>query len=183
MLRRVTGWYDCGGRERASVRRLWTTGLVAVEVSASRYGCCQGIDGQIGWSLRTSSAVAAPTGAEAPMRTRRPIDTTLAPTGRLARGPLLALVLALALALTIAAAGTALAAPGHPSGQERTAPAGAAARAGTAAADQAAAEEPGAPSPVVPLVFAGILLLAVASPALPRHPRFSRYGYDRGERW
>jgi hypothetical protein len=118
------------------------------------------------------------------MRTRRPIDTTLAPRGWLARGSLLALVLALALALTIAAAGAALAAPGHPSGQERTAPARAAARPGTAAAGQAAAEEePGAPSPVVPLVFAGILLLAVASPALPRYPRFSRYGYDRGERW
>jgi hypothetical protein len=118
------------------------------------------------------------------MRIRRPIDNTLAPRGWLARGSLLAFVLALALALTIAAAGAALAAPGHPSGRERPAPAGAAAPAGTAAADQAAAEvEPGAPSPVVPLVFAGILLLAVASPALPRHPRFSRYGYDRGERW
>jgi hypothetical protein len=112
------------------------------------------------------------------MRTRRPIDTTLAPRGLLARGSLLALVLALALALTIGAA------PGHPSGQERPTPAGAAARPGTAAADQAAAgQEPGAPSPVVPLVFAGILLLAVASPALPRYPRFPRYGYDRGERW
>jgi hypothetical protein len=112
------------------------------------------------------------------MRTRRPIDTTLAPRGWLARGSLLALVLA--LALTIAAAGAALATPGHPSGQERTA----AARPGTAAAGQAVAEEePSAPSPVVPLVFAGILLLAVASPALPRYPRFSRYGYDRGERW
>jgi hypothetical protein len=115
------------------------------------------------------------------MRTR-PIDTTLAPRGRLARGPLLALVLA--LALTIAAAGAALAAPGHPSGRQRPTPAGGAARPQTAAADRAAAEqEPGAPAPVVPLVFAGILLLAVASPALPRHPRFFRSGYDRGERW
>jgi hypothetical protein len=112
------------------------------------------------------------------MRTRCPIDTS-AP--RVRRVSLLALVLA--VAMTIAVAGAALAAPDRASGQKRPTPAGAAARPGSAVADQAAEEQPGAPSPVVPLVFAGILLLAVASPALPRYPRFSRYGYDRGERW
>ena len=98
------------------------------------------------------------------MRTHRPTETT---RGTLARRLLIAL--ALALVMTLAAAGTALAASGHAAAQQVRTP----------AADQPAADESNS-SPMVPLVFAGILLLAVASPALPR---YSRYGYYRGERW
>jgi hypothetical protein len=111
--------------------------------------------------------------AEAPMRTRQANDTAL--RAWLARR--LLAVLALALAMTIAAAGAALAAPSHPSGQRGSAP-NAAAHAATAATHQTAQD--GA-SPAVPLVFAGILLLAVASPTLPRC--HSRHGHDCWERW
>jgi hypothetical protein len=104
------------------------------------------------------------------MRTHRPTETT---PGTLARRLLIAL--ALALVMTLAAAGTALAASGHAA--QRSAPAAQQVR--TPAADQSAADESNS-SPMVPLVFAGILILAVASPALPR---YSRYGYYRGERW
>jgi hypothetical protein len=107
------------------------------------------------------------------MRARCQIETT--PRGWPARR--LLLVLALALLMTVAAAGAALASPGHPSGQHRSAPA--TARSSTAAADDAAARD--GISPVVPLVFAGILILAVASPTRPRI--YSRNGYYRGERW
>jgi hypothetical protein len=105
------------------------------------------------------------------MRTHRPTETT---RGTLARRLLIAL--ALALVMTPAAAGTALAASGHAAAQR---PAPAAQQVRTPAADQPAADESNS-SPMVPLVFAGILILAVASPALPR---YSRYGYYRGERW
>jgi hypothetical protein len=104
------------------------------------------------------------------MHTRR--ATGMAPRGPLARR--LLIVLALALVMTIAAAGAAVAATGHASGKGR-APA---AQAGAPAADEAAENSS---SPMVPLVFAGILILALASPALPRYSR-SGY-YVRGERW
>ncbi len=107
------------------------------------------------------------------MRTGHPIETTS--RGRLARG--LLVVLALALVMTIAAAGAALALDSRPAGQHGPAPAPAHSR--TAGVDETASQD--SSSPMVPLVFAGILILAVASPALPRH--YSRYGHYRGERW
>jgi hypothetical protein len=104
------------------------------------------------------------------MRTRRSVQAT--PRGWLARR--LLVTLALALVLTIAAAGAALAATGHPSNARRVP----AAETGVPAAEETANES--SPS-VVPLVFAGIVILAVAFPTLPRYPR-SGY-YSRGERW
>jgi len=106
------------------------------------------------------------------MRARGPIETI--PRGWLARR--LLVVLTLALSLTVAAAGAA-AATGHPSGQQRPAPAAVQPR--TAAADEDASGD--GSSSVIPLVFAGILILAVASPARPRI--YSRDGSYRGERW
>jgi hypothetical protein len=108
------------------------------------------------------------------MRTRRPTDTTL--RGRLARRLLVAL--ALALVMTIAAAETALAS-GHDSTERRSAPAAGQTR--TPPAPEPAADESSS-SPMIVLVFAGILILAVASPALPRYSRYG-YRYYRGERW
>jgi hypothetical protein len=108
------------------------------------------------------------------MSTRRPTETTS--RGWLARRLLIAP--ALALVMTMAAAGTALAASGHASVQQRSAPA--AAQVKTPAADEPAAHD-NRSYPMVPLVFAGILILAVASPTLPRY--YSRYGYYQGERW
>jgi hypothetical protein len=85
-------------------------------------------------------------------------------------------VLALALVMTIGAAGAALADTGQASSQRRVP----AAQTGIPAADRTAAAEE-SPSPVVPLVFAGIVILAVASPT---RPRYSRSGYySRWERW
>jgi len=86
-------------------------------------------------------------------------------------------VLALALVMTIAAAGAGFAATGQAAAEQR--PTSVTAHARTSAADEAPAQD--GPSPMVPLVFAGILILAVASPTLPRYS--SRYGYYRGERW
>jgi hypothetical protein len=107
------------------------------------------------------------------MRARGPIETTL--RGWLARR--LLVVLTLALLLTVAAAGAALATPKHSSGQLQSAPA--AVRSSPAAVQEDAASD--GVSPLVPLVFAGILILAVASPTPPRI--YSRYGSYRGERW
>ena len=105
------------------------------------------------------------------MLVRDPIET---PRGRVARR--LLLVLVLALLVTVATTGAAVASSGHAAGPQRSAPA--AEHVGTAAAEEAATD---GPSPLIPLIFAGILFLAVAFPALPRH--YSRYGPHVGERW
>jgi hypothetical protein len=113
------------------------------------------------------------------MGIHRPAQTTApAPTARRttpSRRLLLAVALiALAMALVVAGAGSALAATG------RAAP-GAHAASSTAGG-KAVAERPrsgGGVSPAVPLVFAGIVILAASGPWLP--PR-SRYVYYRVER-
>jgi hypothetical protein len=87
----------------------------------------------------------------------------------------LLIVLALALVMTFAAAGAALAATEH-GAKPRQAPA--ADRTRVPAADESAAKD--SSSSVMPLVFAGILILAVASPVLPR---YSRYGNSHGGHW
>jgi hypothetical protein len=103
------------------------------------------------------------------MHTRRSVQATA--RGWFARR--LLVTLALAMVLTIAGAGAALAATGHSSNQRRVP----AAENSVPTADETAKER--SPS-VVPLVFAGIVILAVAFPTLPRYPRS---GYYRGEPW
>jgi hypothetical protein len=114
------------------------------------------------------------------MGTHRPAETTATtrrtPRTQLTRRLVVAVtLLALAMALVVAVASSALAATAHP------APAGHGA--GSTAGGKAVAEEPrasgGGVSPAVPLVFAGIVILAASGPWLP--PR-SRYVYYRVER-
>src|SRR6266536_2436184 len=87
----------------------------------------------------------------------------------------LLVVLVLALAMTTAGAAAALAAPGHLSGKRQGT-----VRETTASTTGRAATQQGRPSgkdgsSPVPLVFAGILLLAAAGPWMSHHPRSVYY--------
>lgn len=113
------------------------------------------------------------------MRARRPTETAHGPriAGRLL---LVCTALAIALAIGIAGASSALAAPAH-SGSDRQAVHGSAVTTAKPVAeeDPAAGDSGSSSSAVVPLVFAGIVILAAAGPWVP--PR-SRYVYYRIER-
>ncbi len=92
----------------------------------------------------------------------------------------LLVVLGLALAITMAGATVALAAPGHSSGKRHPAVhETTASTAGRAAPDERPASGGDGPSPAVPLVFAGILILAAAGPWMTQGPRSGYYRVDR----
>jgi hypothetical protein len=117
------------------------------------------------------------------MATHRPAETTaLPPTtaatllGRVL--PLAVILLALAVALLVVGARSAMAASSH------AAPAGHAAGStdgGRAAADEQPRSGNGGVSPAVPLVFAGIVILAASGPWLPPRSRYVSYRVER--RW
>jgi hypothetical protein len=116
------------------------------------------------------------------MATHRPAETTAptptTPTIPPARRLLLAVtMLAFAIALLVAGAGSAMAASSH------AAPAGRAARStdGGRAADERPRSGDRGVSPAVPLVFAGIVILAASGPWLPPRSRYVYYQVDR--RW
>ena len=111
------------------------------------------------------------------MRTRRTTGTTS--WKWMAYRLLVVCALGLFLAIGIAGASTALAAPAHPDGDQE------AVRGAAAATAQPVTKQDPAPrsdgfSPVVPLVFAGIVILAACGPWVP-YPRYVYYRVER--RW
>ena len=110
------------------------------------------------------------------MGTLRPTETT-GPSPMARRLLLAGALLALALALGIAGATSALAAPAHPAHTAN--PAQPAHPTAKAVADEPPAS--GGVSPAVPLVLAGIVILAASGPWLPPRSGYVHYRVER--RW
>lgn len=113
------------------------------------------------------------------MHARRPTETTHGKS--IARRLLLVCTaLVIALAIGIAGATVALAAPAH-SGRGREAVHGDAVPTAKPVVEEDPAAGDSGSSPVVPLVFAGIVILAATGPWLPHSSRYVYYRVER--RW
>jgi hypothetical protein len=114
------------------------------------------------------------------MRARRP-GTTTDPTPTARRLRLAFAALALALVMVPAGAGAALAGTAPTGRQEGTVQRGTPAATAPETRDGSSDPAPAGSSPAVPLLFAGIVILAAAGPWVPPGPRYLVYRIDR--RW